>query len=116
VHDEVLAVDETRAVAGKKNRGARDVVGQARARDRLDVGEKLLHQAGDLVRLGSFHPSALGEDAGDDRAGREAVDPYAVLAEFDRDGTTLAQPAPPELEGPRQQLGADESRLQQPRV
>ena len=45
------------AVAGKKHRRLRDILREARSRDRLNRGEALFHHARQPVGLGAFKPA-----------------------------------------------------------
>src|SRR5262249_58610681 len=85
VDHEVLAVDETAGIAGEVEGCVRDIVGKAGPRDRLRGGEALLQSIDRAIGHCVSKASAFREDAGDDGAGRNAVDADALLAELGGD-------------------------------
>src|SRR5262249_60301588 len=89
VDDEVLAGDEGGGVARKQQRERRDVVGPSGTPDRLvrleAFGEYRLEFLGLAVGLCRVDAGTFGEDPGEDRPGRDAVDAHAVLAQLGSD-------------------------------
>src|SRR5262245_29089682 len=82
VDHEVVAVDEARSVGSEEHRGVGDVVGEAGARDRLQLLQPALHRFGGFLRRFGRQAERLAEDAGGDAAGRYAVDAHLALAEL----------------------------------
>ena len=64
-----MTVDETRGVAREKDGGLRDVVGQTRPWDRLELCEALAESGGFLIRNLARKAGRFPENAGHDRTG-----------------------------------------------
>src|SRR5262245_47269378 len=77
-----MTVDKGRLVASQPERGAGDVVRNARSLDRLEIFQDALEHGNDLVRLLGGQPHRLPEDWGGDASWTDAVHANAVLAQL----------------------------------
>src|SRR6266849_10165375 len=74
IDHQIVPVDETGFVAGEKHRGVGDVFGQPGPRYRLRGLVDLAHHIGRFLRRLDRQAERLAENAGGDRARRNAVD------------------------------------------
>ena len=77
IHRDVLAGDKASGVAREEGRNLRDILRQPRPRHGLNPGQQPLEHTADCLDCPVCRctalPGGFGEDAGEDRSGRDAV-------------------------------------------